>query len=91
MFLDEEEEEAEETVAAFKRSADGEALTKQQRMQNDIEEHDGTKISCSVEPRKNPDHPIRRKSHTKNTKKKGTKSKSKSLIESLEKESRNAT
>ncbi len=71
MFLDEEGEEAEETVAAFKRSADGETLTKQQRMQNDIEEHTGIKISPFVRPRKNLDHPIRRNSQTKKSRKKG--------------------
>ncbi len=51
--------EEENTVAAFKRSADRETLTKQQRMQNDINAYTKTqlkpKIAVTMNPRL-PDH-----------------------------------
>ncbi len=48
MFFDEKEEEAEETVASFKRYADGETMVKQLRTQNDIEEHARNNTRSSV-------------------------------------------
>ena len=53
--------EEENTVAAFKRTADGEILTKQQRMQNDFDAYTKTQIKPKIAARKNSDFPITRK------------------------------
>lgn len=44
-----------ETVAAFKGSVIGETLTKQQRIQNDIENYAKPHVKTIIEPRNNPD------------------------------------
>ena len=82
MFLQESEPAvAEDTVAAFKRTADGETLTKQQRMQNDIEAYEKAQAKPKITARVNPDHPVTRKPSKK--KRSGKKSASKILIDAL--------
>ena len=50
--------EEENTAAAFKRFADGETLTKQQRMQNDIETCNKMQLKPKIAVRMNSDFPI---------------------------------
>ncbi len=64
--------EEENTVAAFKRSAEVETLNKQQRMKNDIEAFSKTQVKPKISVRTNPDFPITRKAPKKS--KKGRKS-----------------
>ena len=62
MFVREDEPvEEENTVAAFKRYADGETLAEQQRMQNDIDVYTKTQVKPKIAVRMNPDFPITRK------------------------------
>ena len=62
MFVQENELVQEDnTVAAFKRSEDGETLTKQQRMQNDIDAYNYSQVKPKIGGRVNPDFPSTRK------------------------------
>ena len=55
MFVKEDDSvEEENTVAEFKRSVDGETLSKQQRMQNDIEAYNKTQVKQKISVRMNP-------------------------------------
>ena len=54
-------QEAEETVAAFKRSATGETQTKQQNMQNDIAEYNKPVIRTDPRTKFELDFPAPRK------------------------------
>ena len=58
MFVEKEDDE---TVAAFKRSATGETLTKQQRMQNDIAEYNNPVIRTDPRTKLEPVLPAPRK------------------------------
>ncbi len=59
MFVKEDDLiEEENTVAAFKRSADGETLSKQQRMQNDIDAYTKTQVKPKIAVRMNPNFPV---------------------------------
>ncbi len=69
-------------MAAFKRSADGETLTKRQRMQNDIEAYTEMQVKPKIAVRMNPDFPITRKTPQK-SKKGGRKSVGKMVISEL--------
>ena len=60
--------EEENTVAAFKRSADGGTLTKQQMMQNDINAYTKTQMKPKIAVRTNPEFPITRKAPKKSKK-----------------------
>ncbi len=60
--------EEEHTVAAFKRSAGGETLSKQQRMQNGIDAYTNIQVKPKIAVRTNPDFPITRKVSKKNRK-----------------------
>ena len=80
MFVKEDDLlEEENTVAAFKGSADGETLTKQQRMQNDIDAYTKTQVKPKIAVRMNPDFPIAHKA-PKKSRKSGKKSASKMVI-----------
>ncbi len=69
MFVKEDEPvEEENTVASFKRSADGEALTKQKRKQNDIDAYTKTQVKPKIALRMNLDFPITRKAPKKSKK-----------------------
>ncbi len=58
-FMKEDDPVGEENiVAAFKRSADGEALTKQRRIQDDIEAYNKAQVKPKIAVRMNPDFPI---------------------------------
>ncbi len=74
--------EEEHIVAAFKRPADGETLTKQQRMPEDIDVYTKMQAKSNIAVRTNPDFPIIRKA-PKKSKKSGKKSTSKMLIAEL--------
>ncbi len=55
MFVKEDEPvEEKNTVVAFKRSTDGETLTKQKRMQNDIDAYTKTQVKPKIAVRMNP-------------------------------------
>ena len=83
MFVKEDDPiEEENTVAAFKRSADGETLTKQQRMQNDIDAYTKTQVKPKIAVRMNPDFTVTRKAPRK-SKKGGKRSASKMVIAEL--------
>ncbi len=56
------------TMAAFKRSVDRETLTKQQRMQNDIDAYNETQVKLNIVLRMNPEFPITRKAPKKRKK-----------------------
>ena len=71
-------------VAAFKRTASGETITKQQRMQNDIEVYNKTQVNSNVAVRINPDFRVSCKTKKKNVKS-GKKSDSKMVIAELRK------
>ncbi len=60
--------EEENSVAAFKRTADGETLTMQKRMQNDIDTYTKTQVKPKIAVRMNPDFQITRKIPKKNRK-----------------------
>ncbi len=80
MFVKEDDPVVEDnTVAAFTRAASGETITKQQRMQNDIEAYNRIQVKPNVTVRANPDFPVPRKAGKKN-KKSGKKSASKMVI-----------
>ena len=83
-FLKEGNPIEENTVAAFKGSADGKTLTKQQRMQNDIDSYNKTQVKPKIALRMNPDFPITHKG-PKESKKGGKKSASKMAIAELRK------
>ncbi len=69
MFVKEDKPvEEENTVAAFKRTPEGETLTKQQRMQNDIDAYTKTQVKPKIAVRTIPDFPITRKGPKKNRK-----------------------
>ena len=73
MFVKEDDPvEEESTVAAFKRSADGETLTKQQRVQNEIDAYTKTLVKTKIVVRMNRDFLIARKA-PKKSKKRGKK------------------
>ncbi len=58
IFVKEDDSMKEEnTVAAFKRSADGETLTEQQRMKNDIDAYSKTQVKPKIAVRMNHDFP----------------------------------
>ena len=57
MFLEEEDE----TGAAFKRSANGKTISKQQRMQNDMDEYANQGSKAFTRVKKDPDLPIHQK------------------------------
>ena len=78
MFLEEEE-----AVAVFKRSANGETISKQQRMQNDIDEYANQGPKAFTRVNKDPDFPIHPKKSRK-SRKNVKKSKVKAIIEALE-------
>ncbi len=61
IFLDEDLENPEEVVAAFKRTSNGEALTKQQKMQNDIDTYSNGGRNAEQQIRRNPDFPVQSK------------------------------
>ena len=62
MFVNEDRPvEEENTVAAFKRTADGETLAKQQRIQNDIDPYTKTQMKPKIAVRMNPDFSNTRK------------------------------
>ena len=83
MFVKEDDPVEEgNTVAAFKRSADRETLTKQQRMQNYIESYNKTQVKPKIAVRMNTDFPITRKAPKKG-KKGGKKSASMMAIAEL--------
>lgn len=69
-------------MAGFKRYLYGEALKKQQRIQNDVEDYIGTKVRPSVQPRKVLGFPIWQKTQKK-SKRKGTKPKTKVFSEAF--------
>ena len=69
-------------MAAFKRSADRETLTKQQRIQNDIDTYTKTQVKPTIAVRMNPDFPVTRKAPRK-SKKGGKKSARKMAIAEL--------
>ena len=83
MFLQENELEQENnTVAVFKRSAGGETLTMQQRMQNDIDVYNNSQVKPKIGVRVNPDFPSTRKV-SKKSKKSVKKSAGKMVIAEL--------
>ncbi len=83
MFVKEDKPvEEENTVAAFKRSADGETLTKQQRMQNGIDAYAKSQTKSKIAARMNSDFPIARKA-SKKSKKSGKKSAGKMIVAEL--------
>ena len=57
MFLYEYMEDPTAVVAAFKRASNGETLTKQKRVQNDIEEYTKLNETPTTRIRGNPDLP----------------------------------
>ncbi len=82
MFVIEDDRvEEENTVAALKRPADGETLTIQQRMQNDIDSCTETQVKRRIAARMNPDFSITRKASK--SKKSGKKSAGKMVIAEL--------
>ncbi len=90
IFVEEDDSvEEEHTVAAFKKSAYGETLSKPQRMQNDIDAHTKTQVKPKIAVRTNQDFPITRKAPEKS---KGVKkSASKMVITELGRELRSMT
>ncbi len=69
-------------MAAFERSADGDTITKQQRIQNDIGAYTKTQVKPKIAVRMNPNFPITRKS-PKKSKKSGKKSAGNMVIAEL--------
>ena len=74
--------EKENTVAAFKRSADRETLTKQQRMQDDIDTYTKMQVKLTIVVKMSPDFAVTRKA-PKKSKKGGKRSACKMVIAKL--------
>ncbi len=69
MFVKESDPvEEENTVAAFKKFAEGETLTKQRRMQNDIDAYTKTQVKPKIAVRMNLSFPIAHKAPKKSKK-----------------------
>ncbi len=69
MFVKEDHPvEKDNTAATFKRAAALEALTKQKRMQNDIDPYNKAQVKPKIAVRINPDFPIIHKTMKKSTK-----------------------
>ncbi len=60
--------EEENTVVAFKRSADGETITKQQKIQKDMDAYTETQVKPKIAVRMNLDFPISRNAPEKSKK-----------------------